>query len=66
MLIPFNNGKIYAGIISYTNIPVNAVQKSLTRLELALVLSKCSAVGDISCHLTLGRKICTLENRNSR
>lgn len=32
ILIPFNSGKMYAGIISYTNIPVNAVQKSFSRL----------------------------------
>ena len=32
ILIPFNNGKMYAGITSYTNIPENDIQKSLSRL----------------------------------
>ena len=47
MLIPFNNGNIYEGKTSYANIAANATQNNFTRLLLAPVTSKCSAVDDM-------------------
>ena len=66
MLIPFNNGNMYAGIISYMNIPVNAVQKSLTRLWLIVTVLKCNAMMSLDAESKLSKRISTLKNRNSR